>query len=273
MNYSLIINGSPFIQGNLATFFLIVFIVIAVGVGVAIMLRRKIMENEVLKYEFITIIAHKFRTPLTQLKWLIEGLVSTEQDSANRENLTDMKQSTDNLISLTGTLIELTNAESENKAVYQMEDVNVCDVTRAVTSSFKNAFHDKNIIFSVTCAIEQAFAYVDRTRLEFVMQTLLENSFHYTPPGRKVEVMVGIQNKKAIISVADNGIGIRQEDIQRIFSKFYRTENAKSMDTEGFGVGLYFSQNIIHRFGGKIDVYSSGLDRGSTFSIILPLVK
>jgi len=274
MTYSIIINSQPIIEGNTATLFLVLFVAIVLLIGIAITIRRKIRDNEVLKYEFITIIAHKFRTPLTQLKWLIEGLLENEQDSGNRESLGEMGQSTERLINLTGTLIELTNAETENKATYNIETVPICEMTKLVTGSFKNAFHDKNIIFSVNCEIkDEAYAEVDRTRLEFAVQTLLENSYHYTPPGRTVTVSVSVEGHKVMISVSDNGIGISAADLPKIFSKFYRTQNAKSMDTEGFGVGLYFSQSIVHRFKGKIEVFSEGLDRGSTFRIVLPLAK
>jgi len=234
------------------------------------MIWRKMQENEIMKYEFITIIAHKFRTPLTQLKWLIEGLMETEQDTSSRENLGNMKQSTDRLINMTGTLIELTNADTENKASYQIESVPVCESTRTVTNSLKAAFQEKNISFSVQCLVEEVTINADRTRFEFVLQTLLENSFNYTPPGRQVQVSVDADARRAYVTVTDNGIGISVNDLPKIFGKFYRTQNAKSMDTEGFGVGLYFSQTIIRRFGGKIEVYSPGIDKGSTFRIVIP---
>lgn len=270
MQYTILLDERTVFQGNVLTFLLITVITIAVLVGIGLMIWKKIQENEVMKYEFITIIAHKFRTPLTQLKWLIEGLIESEQDSSNRENLKDMMQSTDHLINMTGTLIELTNADSENKASYQFEKVPICEVTRNLVNIFKNAFHEKNILLSFQCSEEEVYVSADHTRLEFVLQTLLENAYNYTPPGRQVSINVGHDGHKAIINVTDNGTGIAAEDIPRIFTKFYRTENAKAMDTEGFGVGLYFSQTIIHRFGGKIEVYSPGLDKGATFRIVLP---
>lgn len=270
MQYEVVIGENVLHQGNVLTFLLITTIVAALLIGIGLMIWKKIQENEVMKYEFITIIAHKFRTPLTQLKWLIEGLIQKEQDTSNRESLRDMMQSTDRLINMTGTLIELTNIDSETKASYKMEPIEICELTRNIANNFKNAFHEKNLLLSVQCAIDSVAVNADRPRLEFVIQTLFENAYNYTPPGREVRINVEADNRKVYLSVVDNGIGIAAEDLPKLFTKFYRAKNAQSMDTEGFGVGLYFARSIIHRFGGKIEVYSAGVDQGSTFRIVLP---
>jgi two-component system OmpR family sensor kinase len=81
------------------------------------------------------------------------------------------------------------------------------------------------------------------------------------------------EKRKAIVTVADNGIGIAPRDIPHMFTKFFRTKEAQAMDTEGLGVGLYLAKSIVKRFGGSLAVQSEGLDRGATFSLILPLAK
>jgi signal transduction histidine kinase len=250
---------------------IVIFGVIVKSLGSAIW--NKLNENENLKYEFITIIAHKFRTPLTQIKWLTEGMVTDEQDGLKKQGLIDMQRATQQLIDLTGTLVELTDSDNATRSSYSFERVNVCDLVRSVAETFKKTFHEKNLFLAVSCSNPEIFANIDKPRMEFVLQTLLQNAATYSPPGRNVEVVVAFENKKAVITISDHGIGIDPKDLNKIFTKFFRTANAQKTDTEGFGVGLYLAQAIVRRHSGRINVFSDGIDRGTTFQIIVPMVK
>lgn len=272
MSYQLLINDTSILSGNVFVAAIIAVIILAVLALVAEYIWKRLRENDVLKYEFITIIAHKFRTPLTSIKWLIEGFLGDSLDARLREGLTDVKQSTDKLISMTGTLIELTDTDNESRSSYSFEKVTLCDLVRGVSNAMLNRFHEKNQTFSMRCEAEDVVANVDRVRLEFVLQTLLENASTYTPTGRQVEVTVSRSGRKAAITVADNGIGIDPKDMPHIFSKFYRAANARAADTEGFGVGLYLARSVIRRHHGKMEVYSAGLDQGTAFTVTIPIV-
>lgn len=255
------------------------FIPLILGISILILfclviyfIIRKLNENETLKYEFITIIAHKFRTPLTQVKWSVDELIGGEQDSYRKQSLKDIQQSNEKLIKLTGALIELTDSDNNASSSYTFETVSLGDFIRTVSESFKDAFHEKNIFFSVQCQSEEIKVNIDKQRMEFVFQTLLENAITYTTPGKNVTVIVQQIGGKAVVSVTDGGIGISEKDLSSVFSKFYRTENAKNTDTEGFGVGLYLSKAIVRRHKGKITVDSAGINFGSTFTVTLKIV-
>lgn len=277
MKYEILLNDSTFFSGDIIGSIIILVIILAFVALIVQFLWRKIRsglnENEVLKYEFITIIAHKFRTPLTSMKWLTESQITEETDTRKKETLTEMKNLTEHLISLTGSLIEMTDTDNESKSSYSFETASVCDLVKSVAESNKNIFHEKNIFFSVKCEGPDVISSIDRPRMEFVLQTLFENARAYTPPGRNVEVTVGTFEGKAVVAVVDHGIGIAPTDISRIFTKFYRTKNAQEVDTEGFGVGLFLAQEIVRRHKGKINVLSEGIGKGSTFSITLPIVQ
>lgn len=234
---------------------------------------RKLMVGEKLKYEFITIIAHKFRTPLTHVKWSADELVKNEQDSYKKQSLMDIQQSNEKLIKLTGTLIELTDTDSTVASSYTMERVSLCSFVRTVCNAYKDSFHEKNIFFSVQCPENDLFVKIDVQRMEFVLQALLENALTYTPTGKNVEVSVTKSLRKAHVTVTDHGIGIDKSDLHNIFEKFYRADNARATDTEGFGVGLYLAQAIARRHKGKIEVYSDGKYSGATFTLTLKAVR
>lgn len=244
-----------------------------IGVGIGVFFWNKLRESELLKYEFITIIAHKFRTPLTQAKWTLESMISEESNSDKKALLSSLHTSSDKLIDLTGALVELTDIDHGGDGQYTFEMVEVCSLVQTATVTFRPAFDAKHILFTSTCNIGQIWANIDRKRMQFVLQTLLENAAAYTPEGGKVTVGVASTKSRVCIGVTDSGIGVAQDDIPRVFSKFYRSIGAKKVDTEGFGVGLYLAQSIAHRHGGRIEIVSEGENKGSTFTVVLPIAK
>ena len=257
----------------------VIYVILGVIVGgallslVGIVIYRKLRENESLKYEFITIIAHKFRTPLTQIKWTTEGLISEEQDPYKKQQLQELRDSNENLIKLTGTLVELTDAAGKNESAYSFETLNLCDMAKSAMEASKTSFHEKNLFMSLKSTQPEVMVTADRPRMDFVLGTLMENACSYSPPGRNISVHISINKRKAVLSVTDNGIGIDGRELPHIFTKFFRTKEAQSMDTEGLGVGLYLARSIVQRHEGSLDVQSEGLGRGTTFFLTLPLAK
>ncbi len=269
MDYSELIAQVPLLSAkNLANVLFLVAITIIL-IAIVVIILRKLRENEVMKKEFITIVAHKFRTPLTQTRWLTETLLADEKDAYKRENLAQMQRVNKGLIDLTGTLIELTESSNGSKSSYTFEKLDISALVKLVGDSMRESFKEKNISLGFQCPPEPLIVKMDKGRIEFVLQTLITNALTYTPTGRTVSVAVTHGGGKVAISVTDQGIGIEKNDIPHLFSKFYRADNAQRTDPEGFGVGLYLAQSIIRRHKGKIEVYSGGVDKGSTFTIYL----
>mgnify|MGYP001560744816 CR=1 FL=1 len=265
-----------FYWSKIGSGFIVVLLVILICVVIILIilnLNKRLGGNENLKYEFITIIAHKFRTPLTQVKWSVDELLIKEQDHYKLESLKNIQESNEKLIKLTGTLVELTDSESSADTSYSFQKISVCDFVRGVGESFKNLFHEKNIFFSVQCPLENIQAEIDRPRMEFVLQVLFENAVMYSSPGKNVDVIIGQSKSKATISVIDHGIGINKTDIPNVFTKFFRAKNAQSIDTEGLGVGLYLAQNVVAKHKGIIEVSSEGAGSGSTFVVKIPISR
>ena len=109
--------------------------------------------------------------------------------------------------------------------------------------------------------------------MRFVVETVLENALTYSTPGKNVDVSVAAQGNKAVIAVIDHGIGIDPADISHVFGRFFRAENAREMDTEGFGIGLHLANMIVRRHKGTIGLYSKGLNEGTTCLIELKRAK
>ncbi len=255
----------------IAIFVALVLIVMIVIIKI---LLNKVHDDTAIKDEFADIIAHKFRTPLSEVRWTLEELMPTEPDSFRKKRMGDIQKSNQQLIDLTNTLIELADSDSRAKESYNFEDVALCDVVNGPIQSVREQFSEKNISISLDCRDNKELVVnVDKARLEFVIYTLLRNACIYTPTGGIVNVSVLTDNKKALVQVKDNGIGIEKNELPNVFDKFHRADNARLFDTEGLGVALFLSRRIIHRLNGKISAFSEGKDRGSTFSIILKKVK
>lgn len=254
-------------------------ILTSVGLGLVLVfvllyaLIHKSRENEHLKYEFITIIAHKFRTPLTSIKWASDNLSKEETDAYKKEALGQISEANDSLIKLTTTLIELTDTAEVSKTTYTMERVNVCELVHAAIEHAKNAFHEKNQFVGMTCSNPVIFVNADRDRMNFVLETFLDNACIYTSPGKDIGVNIVANDKAVTIAVTDHGIGMTKGEMARMFSKFYRSKEAQTSYTEGVGVGLYLAHSIVKRHNGRVDAMSDGPGLGSTFSVTLPTVK
>ena len=253
---------------------IIIGVSVLASLGIAFLLARKfwdkLHEEETMKYEFVTIIAHKFRTPLSQIKWLMEGILDKETDPYKLEDLKSVHESNEKLISLTNTLIEVTDSAKKGSLLYNFEKINLCEFVNHELETLKNDFHIKNIFCNIQCTEPEIFALIDQPRMEFLLHTLFENAINYSPVGRSIDVTVSAQKKHAVVSIVDNGIGIDPSDLGHVFGKFFRSQDAKKMDTEGFGIGLFLAQSIAERHKGKIEVFSEGLGKGSTFVLSIP---
>jgi len=194
-------------------------------------------------------------------------------DAYQKQSFADIQAANENLIKLTGTLIELTDSESGAQAAYKFERVNACDILRESSIEAKTAFHEKNIFIALECAEPELAVRADRARLRFVIDTILENACLYSPPGRNVELKLERRGRKCAISVVDHGIGIDPRERSQIFTKFFRAKNARAVNVEGFGIGLYLARELVRRHGGTIKAFSDGVGRGTTVSVILPMAR
>lgn len=271
--YSLSIGNSTVLSGDILNAGIIGTVILLIIIFALIYLWHHLKENARLKYEFITIVAHKFRTPLTYVKWITDAWGSEEADPFKKKSLEDIKTSNQKLIDLTGTLIELADSDSSKSATYAIERISLCELVQNISTTLKDSYHEKNIFFSVKCPEENVMVKVDRSSLEFALSTIMENARNYTSPGKNVQVSVIRKFRKAIVTVEDDGIGISKNDLPHIFSKFFRGDNARKNDSDGFGVGLYLANSIVTRLHGKIEAYSPGEGQGSRFTVTLPRVR
>lgn len=239
-------------------------------VAVCFYIWRHIREVDILKYEFINNVSHKFRTPLTHIRWLAEEL-RTESDPAKRNaDVEQMQHASMRLFELTNIVIDIARDDNDSYQ-YQFNETKLEDIITDMKSGHEEQISHKhqNVILDIEPGLPAIRA--DKTRMQFAIQILFENALIYTPVSGTITISIKKVDNNVVVTFKDTGIGIAQEEIPHLFAKFYRTANARHADTEGMGIGLFMTKNIIEKHGGKISVESEGEGKGSTFSFSLPV--
>ncbi|MFP2962965.1 ATP-binding protein [Myxococcus sp. 1LA] len=220
--------------------------------------------------DFLSIAAHELKTPLTPLRLHLELLKRTLQakEPIAPERVDKALAQVQRLSALVNDLVDASSVES-GRLKLQREPVSLLALAREACSEFRaiSAEH------AFTCELPQEDLIVlgDRGRLAQVLANLLENAVKYSPLGGTVRVTLSHADGDAVLSVADGGIGISQEEQLHLFERFFRGSNAPVSGFGGLGLGLYICRDIIERHGGRIWV-DSELGRGSTFHVSLPLL-
>jgi signal transduction histidine kinase len=158
----------------------------------------------------------------------------------------------------------------EGRFGYAMQTDDLTKVLDTVIESIGELIEKKAIKLTVNKTPDFPLLHIDAKKMQLVIQNLVENAMKYTPEHGKITVEMKKDGKFARISVQDNGIGIPAADQVKLFSKFYRAENAIRLQTEGSGLGLFIVHNIVKRHGGDI-TFESEEGIGTKFTVSLPI--
>jgi len=234
--------------------------------------REKSVER--LKTEFVAIAAHQLRTPLSAIKWtllmFLDGDIGHVSE-VQSEFLQKTYDSNERMINLVNDLLNVTRIE-EGKFLQKIEKCDVIELLQEVIKSEADAIAKKNLKFSLILPDKNAPSVnVDKEKIVLAIKNLLENAVNYTKNGEiTLSGAYDIDQKRFLIKVQDTGIGIPKEQHERVFSRFFRSSNALKTETEGTGLGLFISKNIIESHGGKI-WFESVEGKGTTFYLTLPI--
>jgi len=249
------------------------FLPLLSGVSVVIVslfVWKQIREADLLKYEFINNISHKFRTPLTHIRWLAEDLRDMTDETDRNKAVQQIQFASMRLFELTNIVIDASQ-NNNDLYLYHFSSIDVADIFKEISNSHSDQMEHKLLKVHVDVGSDVVKVKADKTRLQFALQIMYENALVYTPEGGTIEVKIRQIGGEVIISIKDSGIGINEEDLPHVFSKFYRSQNARHADTEGMGIGLFMAKNIIEKHNGRIWAESYGENKGSTFSVALPI--
>ncbi len=243
-----------------------------VAVIFAIIVWNNFREVNLLKYQFIDVVTHKFRTPLTYIHWSLETLRNNPNETEKAKAMDAISDAYVRLSELTDSLIGLSGAD-DNQFVNKYEEEELSILIDEIVNVSGNRIKEKNLNLQVVIPSDLPKVYIEKKKIAFALQMVFDNAITYSHRGGKILVSATKKREFAVLSVRDYGIGIKPEDLNRLFVRFYRGSNAISTHTEGLGIGLYLAREILRKQGGNIKVESEGLEKGSVFIFELPLVK
>jgi len=223
---------------------------------------------ERMRTEFLANVSHELRTPIFAIQGYIETLLNgaIDDNKVNKNFLEKANLHTLNLSNLLNDLIDISMIETgEMRMSYRY--FNIDEYLKVIVEEMRPIADEKGIELIYHPVRENLKLFGDKNKLRQVFINLITNAIKYTEKG-KVEVLIEEEPKHGRIIVRDTGIGIKEEDIQRIFERFYRVDKARSKAAGGTGLGLAIVKHIVEAHGSKIEVKSQ-VEAGSEFSFRL----
>jgi signal transduction histidine kinase len=228
-------------------------------------------ELDRMKSEFISMVAHELRTPMTSITGYVDllmlGMLGPITDKQS-EFLQVVKHNAQRLLTLATDLLDISKMESEGLTL-NLQSVSIADVVAEAVIAMEKQIEVKEQALVVDVPRDLPEVTADRDRMIQVVTNLLSNAYKYSPRYSKIEIWALRTDGYLELSVKDAGIGISVEDQKRLFTRFFRADNAILTEEDGSGLGLAICLEIVERHGGEIQV-DSELGKGTTFRILLP---
>lgn len=255
----IVISGALFVIGN---------IIVKAFERVAIASRAK--------SEFIGIMSHELRSPLSAIKWQIDVLLADKTTAptdpiSTLRYLETIDQQNERMIRVVNDLLEVNRIEDSNMVLRPLF-FSIDNLVKKVVAEYTQYASSNNIVISTKLQCGDAPVYADEERVKMVIEHLLDNAIRYSVHGGTVSVETLLREDEIYFQITDSGIGIIQEERKRIFEKFFRSPKIMRYQTGGAGVGLFISKSIINMLNGDIG-FDSKFDEGSKFWFTLPRGK
>lgn len=220
--------------------------------------------------EFVENASHELRTPLTIIQSKLEFLLTKPQNTIMEqfESIGLSLSETRRMTKMTSNLLTLARADSLEQQL-QKESVNISELVTEAAQPFIELAELEGKELIVQTHYDRSIL-VDKERIYQLLIILLDNALKYTSANDKIHIVVKKDSEQAIIEVSDTGIGIRPENLSKVFDRFYREDKARAFESSGTGLGLSIAQWIVESHNGTIQV-SSAVPKGTIFQIKLPI--
>ncbi len=224
------------------------------------------------KSEFVSIAAHQLRTPLTGVRFanqmLYDALFATLAPE-HQQVLTQARRGIDVMFEMIEDLLIIDALDYGNlkldKTTFSVEDL-----IREILEDLKEHVEKKHITLTTSLNAANCQITVDRRRIKDVFSNLIDNAVKYTPANGSVSVRTECIDNMVIVTVSDTGIGVDPAKAENLFKKFSRLDNARRIDANGSGLGLYITKKIAEAHGGRV-AYAPNQPTGSSFTVTIPV--
>ncbi len=223
------------------------------------------------KSEFVALATHQLRTPIAAIRWNVEllerNMSETKTDDQNRY-LTKIERNVIRMINLINDFLSVSKLEMGTFAASE-EDINLSDFFSGIEDEFLEKINEKGIILNRQDMPPQLTIKTDSRLFHIIVSNLVSNAVKYLGEKGNLAISYELKDKSIEIVIADDGIGIPEEELGRLFAKFFRASNAQSHQTEGTGLGLYIVKQSVEQLGGSITV-DSAENEGARFVVVVP---
>jgi len=229
-------------------------------------------ENQSVVFDdFISTVSHELRTPLTSIRGFSQTMLNSWDkldDDSKKKFLKIIEEQSNRLINLVENMLSVTKLQS-TKEHFIYKEVVIKPVVETVISVLKNQYSNRTFITEINEKTPPILA--DKDKFQQILTNLVENAAKYSDDNSTVIIKTGFNENSDFVSIKiiNSGIGIDEEDYEKIFTKFSRIDNPLTRKVEGSGLGLYITKNIVEKMGGKISVNSK--DNITTFEVLMPV--
>ena len=217
--------------------------------------------------EFISTVSHELRTPLTSIRGFSQTLLNSWdkiKDDDKKKFIGIIEEQSNRLIHLVENILTVSK-ENAGLQVLKKVDVNSC--IKRIVPLFTEHYKSHKFVLNFYNSLPPA--RLDEDKFQQIMTNLIDNAAKYSEPGSTVTVSTGIAGENVFIRVQDCGVGIKQEDYDKIFKRFSRLENHLTSKTQGNGLGLYITKKLTEKMNGKIS-FKSKENEGTVFELQFP---
>lgn len=228
-------------------------------------------QTEERRRQLIGDVAHELRTPLSNIKSVMEGLLDGVLP-AEPATFLDVQREVSRLQRLVYDLEELSRAES-GQIPLELRPVAPAVLIHAAANQLQPQFEDKGVRLRVDLPADLPQVLVDPGRMTQVLLNLLGNALQYTPASGQVTIQAASNGSEVSVMVQDTGVGIATEHLPHLFERFYRVDKSRSRAGGGSGIGLTIAKHLVEAHGGRIWATSPGSNQGSNFTFTLPVAQ
>jgi signal transduction histidine kinase len=218
--------------------------------------------------------SHQLRTPLTSVKGYISMVLEGDAGKISRSQrqlLQEAFTSSERMVHLIGDFLNVSRLQT-GKFMVDQREADLAEITQQEVANMSQIAVSHSIKIVYKRPARFPVLYLDEGKIRQVIMNFIDNAIYYSPDATSVTVTLVVEDGDVVLRVIDKGMGVPEEAKQKLFTKFFRAENARKQRPDGTGVGLFLAKKVIDGHGGSI-VFESTVGKGSTFGFRLPVKK
>jgi signal transduction histidine kinase len=233
---------------------------------------KKLETKEREKSEFTYKVTHELRAPLSAIQSLLQSIeegYAGEISEKAKELIIRSEKRTGFLLTLVKDLLDLVTGKIGEPRESDSKSVEINEAVNGTLQLMQEKVKAKSLSITVKTTEKPAYLYIIPEELDIIITNLIGNAIKYTLPGGRININNKIAKEQIKVEISDTGIGIPEDDINKIFNEFYRSRNAKALEQDGTGLGLTIVKELMRKYGGQIDVQST-VGKGTKITVFFP---